>query len=189
MAVVAYGLRMRNAVALGMTLSLAGILAGCSPDTVMPTPPPDPTSTPVFASDEEALAAAEDAYARYLEVSNDLGEGGWLDSSALSTVLRGEALDEELATAESFSANGYMQIGRSTFDTATLQQWESDADTISITVYLCLDVTGVDVVDSAGTSIVAPDRADRRSLEVAIDNEEDDFKVSGGDVWSGQSFC
>jgi hypothetical protein len=180
---------MRKTAGLGIAVAVVAVLAGCSPGTGMPVPPPDPTSTPVFASDEEALVAAEDAYGTYLDVSNDLGEGGWLDTGGLSAVLRGDALDEELDTAKSFSAKGYVQVGRSTFDTTTLQQWSSEDGVISISVYLCLDVTAVDVVDDSGVSIVAPDRADRQSLEVVVDNVDGQFKVSGGDAWAGQPFC
>ncbi|MES1170616.1 MAG: hypothetical protein ABUL47_08010, partial [Leifsonia sp.] len=54
---------MRTGPVLAAAVLLA-VLAGCVP-TGTPTKSPRATATPVFASDAEALAAAEKAYAAY----------------------------------------------------------------------------------------------------------------------------
>jgi len=51
-------------------LLLALALAGCTESTRLPPPEPPAAGEPLFASDEEALAAATAAYEEYLEVSN-----------------------------------------------------------------------------------------------------------------------
>src|SRR3954462_13593979 len=55
---------MRTAPLLA-TAALLLALAGCVPTDSHPTSWPHPSATPVFASDAEALAAAEKAYAAY----------------------------------------------------------------------------------------------------------------------------
>src|SRR5690606_919779 len=69
---------MRRTARLPLPLLLITlVLAGCTQPDPMPTPPPTPSAAPVFASDEEALAAAEEAYGKYLEtVDAILADGG-----------------------------------------------------------------------------------------------------------------
>ena len=60
--------------------ALAGallLLAGCGEPTPTPTPT-DAASEPVFASEEEALAAAEEVFAKYVEASTTDGNQ-WRD--------------------------------------------------------------------------------------------------------------
>ena len=66
---------MRIGAHLGVGL-LALVLAGCAPDVPAIQVPPTPTVTPLFASDEEALAAAEEAYAAYLAMSDEITSDG-----------------------------------------------------------------------------------------------------------------
>lgn len=58
-----------------------------------------------------------------------------------------------------------------------------------VTVYVCLDVSDVDVVDGTGKSVVTASRPDRQPLEVDIDNVEHVLKVSRSEAWSGDNFC
>lgn len=144
----------------------------------------------MFASDEEALAAAEEAYAWYLEVSNAVGEGGWNDTASLQEVLRGEALEDSLVSTADLQENGYRQVGESTFDSATLQQYSDIAPgMVSVTIYLCLDVSAVDVVDQQGESVVQPGRVDRQPLEIELNDLDGVLKVNRSEAWSGESFC
>jgi hypothetical protein len=144
----------------------------------------------VFASDEEALAAAEEAYQRYLDVTNKVGSAGWFDTDPLREVERGTALQDELSTVEAFRTKGYKQIGLITFDSVTLQRAEASLPgQVLITVYLCLDVTDVDLVDTDGQSVIGPDRPDRQGIEADIDDVEQSLKVSRSEPWSGASFC
>ena len=144
----------------------------------------------MFASEEEALAAAEDAYQAYLDVSNAVAQAGWVDTSLLEKVERGDALADEVETASSFAAKGYRQLGSSTFDSVELQQLEDlGAGSVNLVVYLCLDVSGVDVVDPTGSSVVAPSRPDRQALEVEMDDADGTLKLNRSEAWSGASFC
>lgn len=178
------------ATALGLTLIAAAGLAACSDEDPVQPPDPGPSRTPVFASEEEALAAAEALYGEYQAAANALGQSGWVEPAALEPFVRGDALDDERSASESFRELGYTQVGFATFDSFTLQQVEDDGPgTVRITAYVCDDVTGVDVVDASGASIVAPTRPDRQALEIEVDDEDGDLKISRSEAWTGQDFC
>jgi hypothetical protein len=178
-----------TATALGITLSIAA-LASCANPRPGEMPAPTPSVTPVFASEEEALAAAGDAYQRYLDVSNAIAQAGWVDTSGFESVERGDALDQEIDAATSLADSGFRQLGASTFDSMTLQQLDDrGAGNVSIVTYLCLDVAAVDVIDANGASVVSPTRPNRQALEVEFDDADELIKVSRSEAWSGANFC
>lgn len=178
------------AAALGISLTTAGLVS-CAGDGGPPiTPGPAPSATPVFASEEEALAAAEGVYARYEAIANQVGQSGWVDTAPFAEVLTGEALADEVSGAEEVAAKGYRQVGESTYDTVSLQQVrDAGPGTVSIVVYLCSDVSEVDVVDGSGSSVVSPTRPDRQALEVGLVDLDGQLKIERVDAWSGTSFC
>lgn len=180
-----------GATTLGLILLLASALAACVPDDVPAVPPaPAPSSAPVFESDEEALAAAEEAYGRYEAVTNAAGQTGWADTSKYVDVLVGDALADELDGAKQAVQLGYRQVGDSTHDTVSLQQVQDQGrGTVRIVVYLCSDVSLVDVLDKDGNSVVSASRPDRQSFEVELMDVDGELKVGRTDAWSGQSFC
>lgn len=178
------------ALALGFTLTAAGVASCSGPEGPGVTLTPEPGVTPVYSSDEEALAAAEELYGRYLEVTDDLGASGWTDTGSLADVTRGVALQDELDNAEDFAAKRWVQQGRATFDSMVIQRVEDHGPgTVLITVYLCLDVTAVDVVNSSGDSVVSPSRPARQPLEVDVDDLDGALKLSRSEAWSGANFC
>jgi hypothetical protein len=178
------------ATALGLTLFAAAGLAACTPQDPGEIPDPGPSRTPVFASEEEALAAAEELYGEYQNAANALGQSGWADPSALEEFVRGDALEDELSGAETSHDLGYTQVGSATFDSFALQQIDDQGTgALLITAYLCADVGDVDVVDSSGLSIVSPTRPDRQPLEIDIDDQDGGLKISRSEAWTGQDFC
>jgi len=184
---------MRTALAalgLGISLTLAGLASCSSPPPTIQPPGPDPTSTPVFASDEEALAAAEELYGRYLAAENALGQGGWKDVSLVEPFVRGDALESERNTAADLSAKGLHQEGDIGFNSVVLQQAKySNSGAVKVVVYLCLDFAAADVVNGHGDSAVDSGRGERLALEVQIDDEAGQLLISKSESWSGESFC
>ena len=57
-----------------------------------------------------------------------------------------------------------------------------------ITVYLCEDLSLVDVMDSKGKSVVSPDRGDSILLQVTFDFVESSsaLMVAGSEKWSDE---
>ncbi len=69
--------RMRRPVVTLAVLLL--VLTGCTPGDEVVVPDPEPTVEPMFATDEEALAAAEEAYGAYLAASDASLAGGGVE--------------------------------------------------------------------------------------------------------------
>jgi hypothetical protein len=178
------------ATALGLTLLAAGALAACSPDDPVEPPDPVPSRTPVFASEEEALAAAEELYGKYEKVTDAIAQAGWSDLNGLEQVLRGDALEAEQKAALDLEGKGLHQVGNSSFDSLSLQTVSDQGKgSVELVVYVCGDVSGVDVVDKNGDSVVSPERPDRQPLEVTIDDLDGALKISRRDAWTGADFC
>lgn len=172
-----------GAVALVLTMT------GCGEPPPHVTPTPTPSAAPVFASDEEALAAAEESYAAYLAVSDEIFAEGGADSNRLAAVASGDFLEQSLAGFETVARNGWRSTGLSTFDSFELQSYDPSTRTDAVKVYVCDDVSAIDVLDADGVSVVSPDRPDRTLFEVSFDlNLSDTLLVSGQEVW-GSGKC
>ena len=144
----------------------------------------------MFASDEEALAVAEEVYGRFREIADNVGKHGWSDASPLGEVLTDPALRTELESAAELAALGYELRGLSRSDSMTLQRLQDlGSARVSMTLYVCDDLSGVDVVDSEGNSVVAPDRPDRQPLEVEMSDADGTLKISRREAWTGGDFC
>jgi Na+-transporting methylmalonyl-CoA/oxaloacetate decarboxylase gamma subunit len=182
----------RDLLVLG-TLVLLGTLAltGCTPE---PAPRASettaPTDAPVFASDEEALAAATEAYAAYLAAGDAAGESGSPSRNHFLSLSSGDAYEQDLSVGASFDAQGWKQVGSTSFDSMAIQSWAITTDEKwRIRVYVCLDVTNSDIVDSSGTSVSKADRSLRLPLEVAFVGAGQDLQITESRVWSGSNFC
>lgn len=178
------------ALALGFTLTAAGVASCSGPEGPGVTLTPEPGVTPVYSSDEEALAAAEELYGRYLEISNEIGQDGWGDTDRFAEVMRDDLLASELETSTGLHDKGWTQVGDTTFDSMTLQRLaDGGAGSVEMVLYVCGDVSNVDVVDKSGRSVVSDSRPDRQPLEVGMDDSEGALKVNRSDAWSGIDFC
>lgn len=188
-------MRMKNrgvvVAILACTLVLAA-LSGCTP-TPAPTPiPSSTTAAPVFESDEEALAAATEAYAAYLKASDASGGAGTDSRSTFLALTVGEAHKDDLEAEKLFDDRGWKKVGTTTFDTMQIQSSSFSGGQWEVRTYLCLDVSATDVLDQAGASVVKADRPKRLPLEVAFTNKDDTSKtllVSESKVWSGSDYC
>jgi len=150
---------LRTIGALTAGLLSLGTLAACTPE-----PNPTPTKTALFASDEEAFAAAEKTYQAYLSDLNatDLTKGETFEP--VYAWLTGTALAAEKKSLSLYHAEGIQRRGETTFDTFTPVSNTDD----STVANLCLDVTEVDLVDSSGSSVLPSDRLKRRALKVTF---------------------
>jgi hypothetical protein len=149
------------------------LLAGCTPE-----PSPTPTPTPAFASEEEAFAAAEATYREYTDALNQVDPANpeTFDATYIYTTGDFEASDRENFTnmhVEHHSIQGDALVSKF-FGTSTDQFRQRIDGTI------CVDVSGVDVVDADGKSVVNPERPDVYAIEVR-------FKFSDGRVLIDQA--
>jgi len=193
-AALRYGFRMRTAPALLVAALVVGTLAGCVPDDEPVRPAPSPTSSPIFESDEEALAAAVEAYGAYLAVSDSVLNDGGQAPERLLAVATEDLYQKAAEGFESFATKGWRGTGSTTFDSSVLQSYFSDAvpGEQIIAIYVCVDLSGVDVVDGDGASVVSPSRVNRSPYEVgftAVEAGDPSLLVSSDAPWDGDDFC
>ena len=185
----------RDLLVLGSLLLLGTLsLTGCTPEPApRATETAAPTDAPVFASDEEALAAATEAYAAYLAAGDAAEESGTPSRAHFFSLSTGDAHKQDLSVAASFDERGWRQVGSTSFDSMSIQSTEINADSRwEIKAYVCLDVTNSDIVDSSGTSVAKADRSLRLPLEVAFlgtGQSGDHLQITESKVWSGSNFC
>lgn len=181
------------AVALAAVAVLA--LSACTaPANSGPVTPPSasasPRATAVFGSDEEALAAATAAYSAYLAMSDQIAQEGGRNPERMRQVASGQALRAELDGFREFSLAGARSVGSTTARGHRLQRVEAGAQA-AILIYVCDDVSGVDVRDAAGRSLVAPNRPSVTPFEVRLvsASPNGDLVVDSKTVWEGTDFC
>jgi hypothetical protein len=174
-------------------VTLLGLTACLGSDPTL-VPDPEPTTTPVFASDEEALAAAEEAYAAYFEVSDAILNEGGIGPERLQVVASSSMYQIQLAGYNQAREGGLRSIGFTVVDSVGLQHY----DTMSVdgkgivTVYACIDVSSVDLVDATGASVVSPLRPNRTSVEATFDIDPESpnrIVLSAEEPWDGSSVC
>lgn len=137
------------------------VLSGCSP-----APVPTPTPTPVFASEEEAFAAAEKTYRAYTDELNqvDVGEPETID--ALFSLTSGDFEAADRKTFSELYAAGYELTGET--KVADFRAVSADIMKGAVVAEVCVDVSQSDVVDQDGVSVTPPNRPDLNSLTVTF---------------------
>jgi hypothetical protein len=178
----------------GLAVALTLTIAGCFGDTTTYTPVAEPTAAPLFASDEEALAAAEEAYRDFLGMSDQILNEGGVDGDRIYQAASSALAALEIEGYEEAKLQGLKTTGSSSFEKAVLQQYDSRSNSgvEIVSIYVCTDRSGVDVVDSRGESIVNPARQDRKPHEVFFDHNESTSSqliVSSVEEWTGTSTC
>jgi hypothetical protein len=146
----------------------------------------------VFASEEEALAAAEKAYAEYLRVSDEILIDGGNDPRRLLDVATEGVYQAELDGFNQVHAQGWHSTGGSTADHFRIEQFNPRDKVDVLTAYLCSDVSRVDVLDASGASVVSPTRPNRTAFEVSFSYREGSstgLVVSNKSPWAGGGIC
>lgn len=165
-------------------------LAACAPGE--PTPTPSPTvaqsDAPIFASDEEALAAAVAAYELHLSVTGEI-LAGTAQVEQVREVTAPNYRDERVDELTSFVDSGLRATGDTTIDTASLiERLDSVGETI-VSIYACQDVSATRLLNSSGEDITPPDRDVRVPLVLEFRGETSAILLSGNQLWSGDDFC
>ena len=168
------------------------LLSGCLPSTPVVTPEPLPSSTPVFASDEMALAAATEAYRAYLAMSDEITADGGANPERISKFVGSEMLDKQIAQYAPFQERDLSTSGASSFDTMSVEQVDDRGDgSVEVTTYVCLDVSRVRILDAVGADVTSGDRVNRLPLEVSFASRDQSGRllIAQSDSWRGTNFC
>jgi hypothetical protein len=183
-------MRLPNLVRAAVGALLLALLTGCAPSDA--PPPPEPTATFVapYASDEEALAAAEEAYAEYLRVINLTLRTAAVDRALLGSVAVGAELEDAIDVYSRLASEGKHSTADITFDQSTLQRYSRDGSPKEIvTIYACEDLSEAYLLDSDGDR-VKKDDVPPRMVQVSFDYSVDQEKLllSDRQPWK-QSTC
>jgi hypothetical protein len=185
--------RMRLAPAIALTATAMFALAACQPDATPIVPTPAPSTSPIFTSDEEALAAAADAYRAFQETSDQILRDGGENPERLKEFVTDEVYEKEAAGYAEAKKNGWHQTGETVIPEVTLESYSpsSAADGTVIAIYVCTDISATDVVDKAGSSIVKPGRPSHFPFQAAfqISAQGDRLVLSSNEIWTGGGFC
>jgi hypothetical protein len=169
------------------------VFAGCAASPVpTPTLSSTPDAAPLFDSDEEALAAAEEAYAAYQAMSNQIARDGGNDVERLAPMVTAKHLEKEEIAFASFVDKGWTGDGGVEFDSMRLQRQVETDRVATITVYLCMDVANARLLDARGQDVTPSTRAIRTPLEVTFVSAKRDSRslvMEASDIWSGADFC
>jgi hypothetical protein len=174
-------------------LAVALLLSGCVPTPTPPSSTPKPTATPVFASEAEALAAATKAYAAYVRVSDEILADGGKNPERIEAVALGDALQGALSGYSEFRSKNLHSVGVSSIDHVTLQSFSVDSTSGKdiASIYVCLNVSSVEVLNKSGISVVSPTRPPRQPFQVSEDWDSVNRKlvVSSREPWADGGVC
>jgi len=192
-----YGLRMRippHSVALAATVAATLALPGCAQEPPPIIPTAQPTSAPVFRSDAEALAAAKEAYIAYLSVADQILVDGGDDPQKLLTVATSAELDHQIPGFVEERMKHWHSTGGTILDSITLQSFDPTRPPGSamITVYGCVDVSHVDVLDADNHSVVSPTRPKVSAFQttfILVRRTPPRLVVSSEVPWQGAYTC
>ena len=155
--------------AAGVTMA-AILLTGC----LGTTPEPTPTPTAVFASEEEAFAAAEETYRGYIEAVNSR----WADPSSEpdpQSFLVEIALEEDIASANEMDQVGISVVGSSVVtEVSPVAANEIAGDVV---IRACLDSSGTKIVNEIGEDVTLADRDPTVLAEIHFTTVETELRI------------
>lgn len=151
---VANDLPYPRALVLLSSIALAAVaVAGCTPQ-----PKPTPSPEAVFASDEEAFAAAEDVYRAYNEAGNSRISGRTVPDP--QDYLTGAALEADILGQNVLADQGLHLVGESTVRSFKGEDVSISGTTTTISAVVCLDVSHTRVLDESEEDVTPDTRPD-----------------------------
>lgn len=179
----------RALTALASAGALAVALAGCiGAPAPSPTPTPSPSAVPIFASDEEALAAAEAAYGNYLAMINTIAREDNLAPERIRTVASEAWASNVESLFDDLSRRGLTIEGETTADSFKLLEFVSSGWGAEVSFLVCSDVSNTRVIDAGGTDVTPPARPPRSALQVTATVDETKTLIDDEAPWSGE-YC
>lgn len=164
-------------------------LSGCVPEQVIPTLPPTPTDGPLFASEEEALAAATAAYEAYGAMSSVIAAEGGIEPERIAPYVTETRYADEVRGFERLRESNLRIRGESQATVLQLQRFDQFETDVEIVFYACLDLTASRVIDESGRDVTPAEREDRLVLEVVMVSVDGTLplRLESDERWPGQS--
>ncbi len=179
------------AAALAAAGAVALLLSGCTGGAPAASPSPSADAAePIFATDEEALAAAVEAYEAYMAVDAQIGEDGGSDPERILGVVSEEYSLDVIAEYEDLADHGYKVTGTSTIDTTSLVEKAGNESHAVVTIYACVGVGTTRIIDAGGIDITPVNRDPETPLVLVFaGTNADELKLTRSDLWTGSDFC
>lgn len=146
----------RSSLVAPLALVASVMLATTSGCTA--SPEPEPTPTPLFATDEEAYAAAEEVYREYNEAGNSRMAG--LDEPDPEDFLTGAASEAAIDATRALQERGLHLSGSAAIASFTGRDVSDNPQNFTVSALVCLEVSGVRVIDSSGADVTPTSRPD-----------------------------
>jgi len=177
---------------LGGALVLA--LCGCVSNPPQVESRSEEAFVPTFASEEEAFTAAVAAYVGYLNILTTIASEDGIGMERLDIHAAPDVSAFAKGGLVTLQQEGLRTVGQQSASKTVLQSYypqaESGVDIISI--YVCVDVSNLDLVDHAGRSVVEADRPDQTPFEASfnlIGQDPAHLVVATNTVWAGDGVC
>ncbi|QTV80183.1 hypothetical protein [Microbacterium sp. NIBRBAC000506063] len=111
------------------------------------------TTAPLSDDERSEVARAEAAVEAVVAVTNEIGARGDGSTVGLPAIATGWALGELEARAREQLDLGYRQVGEAVITRIEASAVELDASPATMTLTVCIDVSGIDVLDAGGNSL------------------------------------
>ena len=176
----------RRALSVVFAVLVVMSAAGCTGDPTPPSPvetgapstPPATSSTPSSSPEGDAELRAEETVRAYLRAQTDcLSDPPTTEPTCFDTVAIGTELVNLKNALTSAQAMETRVVGEIAPASIQMQGVDLTSDPAAsppvvptVVFFVCADVSGYNVVDKAGQSIVPPDRAPTSPLEVSVYN-------------------
>lgn len=158
------------------------LLAGCVPQPVDEPSEPTPSTAPIFSSEEEALAAAVAAYEAYLKVSDEIMHDGGSEPERIQKVAGDPFLSVLLEGYQQMRDMGWISIGSTQMRGEELQSVDGQI----VSLYVCEDVSAIDVQDATGASVVERGRPESTLFLATVEYGANGSLVTSREVWSAE---
>jgi hypothetical protein len=120
-------------------------------------------------SEDQAAVAAEARYREFLRVRDDIGHAGYRSASAFDTVaVSPERTVQEISVRK---ARGLREVGTTgvvSIKVLSVDLTPTAGNYPAVVLQACIDVSGVDVLDGHGKSVVSPTRVPRSQSTVTM---------------------
>ena len=166
------------ALAAGVLLSAASCTgsAGTAPSpSPTATASQSPSATATLTENDRAKASAQALVHEYYDVLDAIRRDPEKGLAPLATVSAGEDLETWRSTFEQWKREGWTMTGTTVVSEVVVQSVSTGTgggELPAAVVDVCVDVTGVDVVDPEGKSVVLAERPDRSWERLQISNAD-----------------
>lgn len=166
-----------------------------SPSTATTTTSPTPTQSP----EDLAIATTKEKIPAYFAVSDrSLQDTKSFNREDFKKVAITTALDDLGNLFSAFQAQNYKQVGTTAVESMTdpkvslsMDLKKTPPDVPNVQMQVCIDVSKLNVVDSAETSVVPADRKPRQLWRVGVANYQypaaDGWRVAYTDAQEGKT--